>query len=404
MSYSKHIFKSGGKLYATQLNEMEEQIAKNEADISALGEQVPTKEDLSDIMKQTMLDLVDCMAFDPHSNYASAISAFKEAWKVTGSTQPDTPTDPEEPDGPPTPTRTLQSISATYTGGDVDAGTLATELTGITVTGHYNVEPLTETVTGWTISGTVAEGTNTFTISYSGKTTTIIVTGVSTTAPEDPTTYDYITEGLVAMWDAEYEYNSSTTLKDMVGNTDIPIDYGVVLDNGWIDFGNATRALFASHNLTVNQQATVEVTMDLSEMEDDKSAAVFSITGNDTLSGNYKKSLNALMYKDGTVSPVPQSANCYICSDSPKGVKTFVATYNAYVEQNVVVNGNELIEKGDTTHNWRLTDVNKVKIGGIANNDIYLVGGKIKSIRLYDRILTSEEIAINHAIDMGRLG
>lgn len=85
------------------------------------------------------------------------------------------------------PTRTLQSISATYTGGAVDVGTPATSLTGITVTAHYNVAPLTETVTGWSISGTVAEGSNTFTISYSGKTTTINVTGNAVDIPEEPT-------------------------------------------------------------------------------------------------------------------------------------------------------------------------------------------------------------------------
>lgn len=78
---------------------------------------------------------------------------------------------------------TLQSITATYSGGDVEEGTDATALTGIVVTGHYS-DGSTKTETGWTISGAVGVGQNTFTISYSGKTTTITVTG--TAKPSEP--------------------------------------------------------------------------------------------------------------------------------------------------------------------------------------------------------------------------
>ena len=73
---------------------------------------------------------------------------------------------------------TLSSISATYTGGDVAVGTALTDLTGITVTGTYS-DGSTATITGYTLSGTIAEGSNTITVSYSGKTTAITVTGVA---------------------------------------------------------------------------------------------------------------------------------------------------------------------------------------------------------------------------------
>ena len=74
-------------------------------------------------------------------------------------------------------TVTLQSISATYTGGDVAVGTALTDLTGITVTAHYS-DGSTATITDYTLSGTIAEGSNTITVSYGGKTTTFTVTGV----------------------------------------------------------------------------------------------------------------------------------------------------------------------------------------------------------------------------------
>lgn len=72
---------------------------------------------------------------------------------------------------------TLTSISATYTGGEVTVGTALTDLTGITVTGHYS-DGSTGAITGYTLSGEIVEGSNTITVSYGGKTTTFTVTGV----------------------------------------------------------------------------------------------------------------------------------------------------------------------------------------------------------------------------------
>ena len=91
--------------------------------------------------------------------------------------EPDEPDTPVEPDEPVTPEKTLSSISATYSGGDVAVGTAVTDLTGIVVTAHYS-DGTSETVTGYTLSGTIAEGSNTVTVSYGGKTTTFTVTGV----------------------------------------------------------------------------------------------------------------------------------------------------------------------------------------------------------------------------------
>ena len=73
---------------------------------------------------------------------------------------------------------TLSGISATYSGGDVAVGTAVTDLTGIVVTAHYS-DGSTATVTDYTLSGTIAEGSNTVTASHSGKTTTFTVTGVA---------------------------------------------------------------------------------------------------------------------------------------------------------------------------------------------------------------------------------
>ena len=99
--------------------------------------------------------------------------AFKTAFGITESGGEEEPTD-----------KTLTSISATYTGGDVAVGTALTSLTGITVKATYS-DGTTANVTGYTLSGTIAEGSNTITVSYGGKTTTFKVVGVAESNNEE---------------------------------------------------------------------------------------------------------------------------------------------------------------------------------------------------------------------------
>ena len=92
----------------------------------------------------------------------SAYSAFKVAFRLDGGGTG----------------VTLSSISATYSGGDVAVGTALSALTGIMVTATYS-DGSTATVTGYTLSGEIAEGSNTITVTYQGKTATFIVTGTA---------------------------------------------------------------------------------------------------------------------------------------------------------------------------------------------------------------------------------
>lgn len=69
----------------------------------------------------------------------------------------------------------LSSITATCSE-TAQVGTAASDL-DIVVTAVYS-DGSSAQVTGWTTSGTVVEGTNTFVVSYGGKNTTVTVTGV----------------------------------------------------------------------------------------------------------------------------------------------------------------------------------------------------------------------------------
>ena len=79
---------------------------------------------------------------------------------------------------------TMTGITAAYTGGNVPVGTALTALTGVTVTATYS-DGSTAAVTGYTLSGEIAEGENTITVSYGTFTSTITVTGYTVVADEE---------------------------------------------------------------------------------------------------------------------------------------------------------------------------------------------------------------------------
>ena len=112
-------------------------------------------------------------ATDPTTAY----SAFKAAFGIEDGGE-------VEPDEPDTPTVTLTSISATYSGGDVAVGTALSDLSGIVVTATYS-DNSTATVADYTLSGEIAEGENVITVSYGGLTATFTVTGVAESEGEN---------------------------------------------------------------------------------------------------------------------------------------------------------------------------------------------------------------------------
>ena len=95
-------------------------------------------------------------------------------------TSGDAPVVPEEPEAV-----TLVGIAASYTGGELSVGTALDALTGITVTASYS-DGSSKTVTGYSLSGEIVEGSNTITVTYQDKTATFTVTGVAQGGGEVP--------------------------------------------------------------------------------------------------------------------------------------------------------------------------------------------------------------------------
>ena len=191
---------------------------------------------------------------------------------------------------------TLTSISATYTGGDVTVGTSLNDLTGITVTAHYS-DGSTANVTGYTLSGTIAEGSNTITVSYGGKTTTFTVVGKMETkeiifVQGSEGSFYLNTKNLARISAVQTEGNTALGVSD--GSKYYPIDipsgantlkivcpdlipginlYNIgksrLLDSGWqtlggcsINLTNYQDAVFATINFKNASNTNIDVTKD----------------------------------------------------------------------------------------------------------------------------------------------
>ena len=123
---------------------------------------------------------------------------------------------------------TLSRISATYSGGDVAVGTAVTGLTGVVVTAHYS-DGSTAILTGYTLMGNIAEGRNTVTVYYSGKTTTFAVTGVAESSGGNEKSIEF---AAVVAGSRSTSETGALILKNNIPYQAITIPTGVYLENG----------------------------------------------------------------------------------------------------------------------------------------------------------------------------
>lgn len=187
-NYNKTAWRTGDRITAAKLDKIEagiDGVNKKVASGGSVGVSYDeVNEELtfveSDIVSGGGLTASQIIALDnmfkicayTSSDISSQYNAFKTAFGIT--------TEPTEP------TKTLSSISATYSGGDVAVGTALTSLTGITVTATYS-DNSTAVVTDYVLSGSIVEGSNTITVTYQNKTTTFVVNGVASGSADEGT-------------------------------------------------------------------------------------------------------------------------------------------------------------------------------------------------------------------------
>ena len=197
--------------------------------------------------------------------------------------------------------KTLNSISATYAGGDVPVGTAVTDLTGIVVTATYS-DGSTATVTGYTLSGQIAEGSNTVTVSYSGKTTTFAVVGVAESGGDEPESdnIDYTRNPLAdVVYTNKSVYDQNTG--DMVANNNNACTSKFTLQNCMYRLSDA-NAKYKSISVWDENGAYIGRTPESSSASDyvfsGKAGYTYAVNFYDTTGGNTL-----------TLMPVDNSAN-----------------------------------------------------------------------------------------------
>jgi len=118
------------------------------------------------------------------------------------------------------PPAELDSISAVYTqsGTVYNTDTLDSLKPDLVVTAHYS-DQTTETVTTYTLSGTLTEGTSTITVSYGGKTDTFDVT--VTAMPVNPFDGVNWNDGTRITGSSEYTGQANYSTTDYVNVSDI---------------------------------------------------------------------------------------------------------------------------------------------------------------------------------------
>lgn len=215
----------------------------------------------------------------------------------------------------------------------------------------------------------------------------------------------YITDGLIAMWDGEWNagfgvHDASATLwKDLVGEFDAtPInspafdENSSVLNGGYWEIPNTIIPVVESENLTMQ--------------------AVFKSSGNNSsnqgIVGIGEGRALWLFFGDSPVNPSGSTLNFQFRSSSPVRVwktndgvfGTSIHSVSGVIENNLCSAYLDSIYRDGGISAGTSTSNRSCFLGNLFSyNKLY---GNIYSIRLYNRALTAEEIAYNYEIDKAR--
>ena len=222
-------------------------------------------------------------------------------------------------------------------------------------------------------------------------------------------TNPYVTDGLIAMWDGEWNAGggihdaNATVWKDLVGNRDLGL-YSASFNNNSLYRSNESATGYMAY---VEQTSpiwvvkTFEFCCDLSysgwmvpfsvQTRDSNGAWISSISARSSKGGG---TLECISARNWTKYPKPFSGGNLkgtLCVqwDGANGVWTVGAYFN----------GTELIEDPTLPSAAGNYARNSIALG---SNSLYNLTGSIYSARAYSRAITAEVIAANYAIDKAR--
>ena len=232
----------------------------------------------------------------------------------------------------------------------------------------------------------------------------LLITGVISIVALGAFAYDsssYVQSGLIAQWDGidnagtgTHDPNA-TVWKDLVGSLDMTL----TTKGRWNILGNALHVsgMGAQGASAAPAYKTIEIVF---KMTRDGGRLMFAsglqsrIVGVDPASGSPKT-----IYFNGKGSSGGND-KCFKWSLDTEALCTATATYTGDNVADVYCDG-AVRNDGNNANNWKVVDA-KVAVGGRTSDESYPWFGEIYAIRLYDTVLTAEEIAANAAIDRAR--
>ena len=255
---------------------------------------------------------------------------------------------------------TLVSIGANYTGGEVEAGTQITALTGVTVTGTWS-DGSTSAITGYTLTGDIAEGENVITVTYGGLTTTFTVTGLA----ENPV----IPEEPMLLYSLETPFTGNGT-------------------DSYVDTGIALTDVDRDYTIFVGYEATSVKTYDClvsTMMNKDPYDGIFvgnNISGNKLSYGNGKKDNDTATNKAWSLTELAYLGSKKIAVTHEKGTGT-VKIYLNSVEQMTSYGTHTTL-----TDNTLVIGAQRNSTGGFTSH----MTGTISECNIYNYVLSASEI------------
>ena len=209
------------------------------------------------------------------------------------------------------------------------------------------------------------------------------------------TSASYVQSGLIAQWDGIDNAGTgthdptATTWKDLKGNLDMTLT-----DKGsWTADGNA---LFCNNGAGAQGASatpaykTIEIVYKMTWA----GGRIMFCSGIATRFAVFDNS-GTRLYFDGTTT-----TRTIVCKHDPSAICFATATYDDNTVSNLYFNGS--LRNDDIKLNTWGTGDGKVAVGDRSLSAGYPWIGEVYAIRLYDRVLTAEEMAANCAIDKAR--
>ena len=306
--------------------------------------------------------------------------------------------------------KALLSITAVYTqsGTVYDTDSLDSLKSDLVVTANYDDGTTADVTSASVLSGTLAEGTSTVTVTYQEKTAQFTVTVSHASG--------YVTDGLIAYWDAidntgSSHDSSATSWIDKVNG--YVFNFQKTGGHAW----NADSLQLSSGHRGLNTPSrywetptncTIEYVLESNGTKNQ----VCGMFDPDSTASSMPTATDArqlVLYTDGTIGFKATSSTTWSLPSGVTaliGVRKAVAVYTDYTVDRAYVN-NIPLSLSDKTHSYGQFGPNNFRLGEwqpTSSSNTAPFYGKIYAVRVYNRALTEAEITQNYNYDVTRFG